>query len=57
MSNPVGRPITTECGSVPAYKRHLRTKKKDPNHVPCDPCKAAWAKWHRAYQAAKRGSK
>ena len=54
-SRPVGRPITKPCGTVPAYKRHLRLKKKDPSHEACDPCKAAWAKWHREYTNAKKG--
>lgn len=47
---PVGRPVTRECGTVPAYKRHLRH-----GETPCSACKAAWAEWQRAYYARKNG--
>jgi hypothetical protein len=45
----MGRPITKPCGTIAAYKRHLRH-----GDTPCDRCKAANATWHREYQAEKR---
>lgn len=58
MSRPVGRPITEPCGTVPAYKRAIRHKKAGKEHCgPCDPCKAAWAEWQRAYYARTKGMK
>ncbi len=55
-TNPVGRPVTEPCGTVPAYKRALRHKAKGlENCGPCDPCKAEWAKWQRDYYARVRG--
>jgi hypothetical protein len=57
MSKPVGRPITADCGTMPAYKRALRRKKAGKTHCgPCDTCKAENARWQREYQAAKVGS-
>lgn len=33
---------TAPCGTVSAYKRHLRHQE-----APCGPCRAAWAEYHR----------
>jgi hypothetical protein len=52
MSKPVGRPVSRPCGTVPAYKRHLRH-----GEAPCTECKAAWADWQRDYYAKRKGIK
>lgn len=38
----VGRPITAPCGTVSAYKRHVRN-----GDIPCQQCKEAWAAYQR----------
>lgn len=50
MTRTVGRPITQLCGTVAAYKRHLRNGEE-----PCTPCKSAWAEWQRDYYAKRKG--
>lgn len=55
MSKPVGRPITSQCPSEAAYKRHQRNKDdvcEDP-----DGCKAEWAAAQRRYYAKRKGIK
>jgi hypothetical protein len=46
----MSRPVTQPCGTVAAYKRHLRH-----GETPCSECKAAWAEWHRANYAKRHG--
>jgi hypothetical protein len=36
-------------GSVSAYKRHLRH-----GEAPCEPCRKAWATYHRSRYTPKR---
>lgn len=38
----VGRPVTATCGTVAAYKRHVRH-----GETPCQPCRDAWAAYQR----------
>lgn len=42
---------TIPCGTVTAYKRHLRNKQ-----TPCYPCKDAWAAYQKARYDARRAS-
>ena len=45
-----GRPAVQPCGTVAAYKRHLRHGEQ-----PCVACRTANATWHRErYAAAKK---
>lgn len=37
---------SAQCGTVSAYKRHLRHQE-----TPCKACKAAWAEYHRSRKA------
>lgn len=50
LDSKVGRPITKDCGTEAAYKRHRRH-----GETPCDSCKAAYAAAHRAYYAKRKG--
>lgn len=50
MTRPVGRPVTKECGTWQAYKRHKRHKEDA-----CQPCKDAYAEWMRDYYARTHG--
>lgn len=48
-----GRPPTQPCGTVAAYKRHLRNDEE-----PCDACRAANSDYHRElYQRRKNRAK
>jgi hypothetical protein len=40
-----GRPVTQPCGTVSAYKRHLRH-----GEPTCAACRAAWAAWMKAHR-------
>jgi hypothetical protein len=42
---------SVHCGTVSAYKRHLRW-----GFTPCGPCKAAWAAYHRDRYNRKKGT-
>ncbi len=42
---------TAPCGTVAAYKRHLRH-----HEAPCDPCRAAWAEYQRDRYRARKGA-
>ena len=45
-----GRPVTAQCGTVSAYKRHQRNGEQ-----PCDACREANAAYHRElYQRRKQ---
>lgn len=50
QGNPVGRPATSPCGTVSAYKRHQRR-----GEVPCDACRLAWAEQQRIYYQRRKG--
>jgi hypothetical protein len=52
VSRPVGRPVSQPCGTVAAYKRHLRH-----DEDPCDPCKSVWAAWQRDYYARTKAKR
>lgn len=45
----MGPPPSSPCGTLAAYKRHLRKKEK-----PCPACAAARLDWERGYHARRR---
>lgn len=45
-----GRPATQPCGTVAAYKRHLRN-----GETPCEPCREANAAHHRELYRRRKG--
>ena len=47
-----GRPITAECGTASAYRRHVRKQEE-----PCQPCRDAWAQYHRDMRIIRRNRK
>lgn len=44
-----GRPVTAECGTVSAYKRHQRR-----GEPVCDACRLAWSAYQRERYAARK---
>jgi hypothetical protein len=46
----IGRPATSPCGTVAAYKRHQRN-----GETPCAECRAANAAYHRELYARRKG--
>jgi len=56
MSNPVGRPVTAQCGEEAAYKRAKRRKAQGKDHCgPCGPCTDAYNAAQRRYYAKRKG--
>jgi hypothetical protein len=49
-----GRPITEDCPSEAAYKRHQRNKWDDTCTDP-EGCRKAWAEAQRRYYAKRKG--
>ena len=56
MTNPVGRPVTAECGTEAAYKRaKRRAALGKENCGPCGPCRDAYNAAQRGYYAKRKG--
>lgn len=45
-----GRPATQPCGTLAAYRRHLKA-----GEIPCEACKAANAERTRDYYRSRKG--